>query len=115
MIELLVLLVLLAVPTFFIVSIYNRLVRGRNGVEAAWRQVDVQLKRRHDLIPNLVSNVRDFMQFERETLERVVEARAKAMQAQTRSGAIEAEGILEQSIGRLLAVFEAYPDIKSQA
>lgn len=110
-------LLLFAVVIFigFIVVIYNRLVTGRNAVEAAWRQIDVQLKRRHDLIPNLVSSVKDYMQFERETLESVVEARAKAVNANSRGDSIAAEGILEQAMGRLFAVFEAYPDLKAQA
>lgn len=113
--EIIIALVILAIPVAIVVIIYNRLVRGRNAVEAAWRQIDVQLKRRHDLIPNLVATVKDYMQFERETLERVVEARSAALKAETRGDAIAAEGILGQALGRLNAVFEAYPDIKSQA
>jgi LemA protein len=95
------------------IGIYNGLVALRNQVKNAWKQIDVQLKRRHDLIPNLVNTVKGLMKFEQETLTRVMEARAKAIGASgvAAKGAAEAE--LSQSLGGLLAVFENYREIKS--
>jgi LemA protein len=92
---------------------YNRLVSLRNGVENAWRQIDVQLKRRHDLIPNLVEAVKDFMRFERDTLTQVVEARAKAVSATDPAARIAAENQITTGLGKLLAVMENYPQLKS--
>lgn len=100
----------------FIVAIYNRLVAGRNQVENGWRQIDVQLRRRHDLIPNLVEVVKDYMSYERETLEAVVNARSNAVQAHEggdRAAQIAAEGALGGALGRLFALFENYPDLKA--
>jgi LemA protein len=106
-------LLIVAVIVFWAITIYNGLVALRNQVQNAWKQIDVQLKRRHDLIPNLVEAVRGMMKFEQETLTRVMEARAKAVAAQTVSEKGAAESELSGSLGRLLAVFENYPDIKS--
>src|SRR5215467_325652 len=92
---------------------YNSLVRMRNSVQNAWRQIDVQLRRRHDLIPNLVEAVKGYMQFERDTLTQVVEARAKAISAPDQTARIAAENQLTAGLGRLLAVFENYPQLKS--
>jgi LemA protein len=92
---------------------YNGLVTLRNRVQNGWKQIDVQLKRRHDLIPNLVETVKGAMQFERDTLERVVAARARAVAANTVAESAQAENALTQSLGRLLAVIENYPDLKS--
>lgn len=114
----LIMLALTAGAAVAVIAIYNRLVAGRNAVEAGWRQIDVQLKRRHDLIPNLVASVKDYMSYERETLEKVVEARSQAMSAVgsgDRGSAIAAEGILGQALGRLSMVTEAYPELRSQA
>jgi LemA protein len=97
------------------IAIYNGLVRLRNQVKNAWAQIDVQLKRRHDLIPNLVETVKGYMKFERETLEAVTKARTLAQQAAS-SGAGErakAEGELSSALTRLLAVVERYPDLKA--
>jgi LemA protein len=97
------------------IAIYNGLVRLRNQVKNAWAQIDVQLKRRHDLIPNLVETVKGYMKFERETLEAVTKARNVAVQASS-SGAAErgkAEGELSSALTRLLAVVERYPDLKA--
>src|SRR4030043_144779 len=97
------------------VAIYNGLVRLRNQVKNAWAQIDVQLKRRHDLIPNLVETVRGYMKHERETLEAVTRARNIAQQAAS-SGAGErakAEGALGDALSRLLVVVERYPDLKA--
>jgi len=95
------------------IALYNSLVRLRNQVESAWRQIDVQLRRRHDLIPNLVEAVKGYMQFERETLTRVVEARAKAISAPDQASRVAAENQLTAGLGRLLAVMENYPQLKA--
>ncbi|SRR5579875_1247919 len=92
---------------------YNSLVSLKNQVDAAWRQIDVQLKRRHDLIPNLVEAVKGYMQFERETLTQVVEARGRAISAPDQASRIAAENQLTAGLGRLLAVMENYPQLKS--
>lgn len=100
----------------FIVSIYNRLVAGRNQVENGWRQIDVQLRRRHDLIPNLVEVVKDYMSYEKGTLEAVINARNGAVAAQEggdRAGQIAAEGALGGALGKMFALFENYPDLKA--
>src|SRR5436190_10761239 len=94
-------------------SSYNRLVSLRNQALNGWRQIDVQLKRRHDLIPNLVNAVRGSMDFERDTLTAVMEARAKALGATGPADAAQKEGQLSQALGRLLAVAENYPTLKS--
>jgi LemA protein len=93
--------------------LYNSLVALRNQVRNAWSQIDVQLKRRHDLIPNLVGAVKGYMQHEREVLERVSEARARAMAARGAAAAGQAEGQLSVAMGGLLAVMEGYPDLKA--
>ena len=95
------------------VWLYNSLVGLRNQVRNAWAQIDVQLKRRHDLIPNLVGTVKGYMQHEREVFERVSEARARAMAASGAAQAGQAEGQLSQAVGRLIAVMERYPDLKA--
>ncbi len=97
------------------VATYNGLVRLRNQTKNAWAQIDVQLKRRHDLIPNLVETVKGYMKFERETLEAVTKARNIAVQASS-AGAAErgkVEGELSGVLARLLAVVERYPDLKA--
>jgi len=95
------------------VALYNRLVNLRNQVKNAWRQIDVQLKRRHDLIPNLVESVKDYMSYEQETLEKVIQARNQAVSATTPEAAIQAEGILGGVMGKLFALMENYPDLKA--
>ena len=109
----LVLLVVVALVAVWLVASYNRLVSMRNQALNGWRQIDVQLKRRHDLIPNLVNAVRGSMDFERDTLTAVMEARAKALTATGPADAAQKEGQLSQSLGRLLAVVENYPTLKS--
>jgi LemA protein len=96
-----------------LVLLYNRLVRLRNRVENAWAQVDVQLKRRYDLIPNLVETVKGYAAHERETFEAVTNARARAQAAQGPAEQGAAEGILGQALGRLFAVAEAYPELQA--
>jgi LemA protein len=93
--------------------LYNSLVGLRNQVRNAWSQIDVQLKRRHDLIPNLVGAVKGYMQHEREVLERVSEARARAIAARGAAAAGQAEGQLTLAMGSLMAVMEGYPDLKA--
>src|SRR3984893_7702119 len=95
------------------IASYNRLVGLRNQVLNGWRQIDVQLKRRHDLIPNLVNAVRGSVDFERDTLTAVMEARAKALTATGPADAAQKEGQLSLALGRLLAVAENYPTLKS--
>ncbi len=100
-----------------IVGMYNTLVKLRNQVKNAWAQIDVQLKRRYDLIPNLVETVKGYRNFERETLEAVTKARNIALQASSSgSGAAErgkAEGELSSALARLMVVVERYPDLKA--
>jgi LemA protein len=95
------------------IASYNGLVGLRNQAANGWRQIDVQLKRRHDLIPNLVNAVRASMDFERETLTAVVEARARAQAASGPADAGQREQELSQALGRLLVVAERYPALKS--
>jgi LemA protein len=108
-----VMLVVLAALVLWAIVSYNHLVSLRNQVLNGWRQIDVQLKRRHDLIPNLVNAVRGSMDFERDTLTSVMEARAKALTATGPADAAQKEGQLSQALGRLLAVAENYPTLKS--
>jgi LemA protein len=95
------------------VLLYNGLVRKRNRVDNAWAQVEVQLKRRHDLVPNLVETVKGYAAHERGTFDEVTQARAAAASAQGPAQAGAAEGMLSQALGRLFAVAEAYPDLKA--
>ncbi len=97
----------------FIVAIYNRLVRLRNRVDAAWSQIDVQLKRRTDLIPNLVETVKGYAAHERETLDAVITARQQAVQADSVEQRAEAENMLTGALRQLFALSEAYPDLKA--
>jgi LemA protein len=124
MIALLVLLVLIALLIAFIVGSYNRLVLLRNRFKNAFAQIDVQLKRRYDLIPNLVETAKGYMSHERETLEAVIQARNQAASAgkaaaqnpadgKAMAGLIGAEGALTGALGRLFALSEAYPDLKA--
>jgi len=98
---------------FWAIGGYNRLVGLRNQTLNGWKQIDVQLKRRHDLIPNLVNTVKGSMEFERDTLTAVMDARAKAMAAAGPADASRKEGELSQALGRLFAVAENYPQLKS--
>ncbi|MBI4949621.1 MAG: LemA family protein [Deltaproteobacteria bacterium] len=97
----------------WVILAYNGLVTLKNQVENAWKQIDVQLKRRYDLIPNLVNTVKGAMAFERDTLGKVIEARAKAMGAGSVSAKGAAENMLTEALGRLFALVESYPDLKS--
>ena len=97
----------------FFIGIYNALIRLRNQVKNAWSQIDVQLKRRHDLIPNLVETAKGYMKHERATLENVTEARSKAMGAESVGDKAKAEGALSGAMSRFLLVVENYPDLKA--
>src|SRR6187431_229803 len=108
-----VLLVVLAVLVFWFIGAYNKLISLKNQVANAWKQIDVQLKRRHDLIPNLVNTVKGSMDFERSTLEAVISARNRAVSATGVQATAKAEGELTQALGRLFALTENYPDLKS--
>src|SRR5271170_6373273 len=108
-----VFLIIIVAIVVWAVFAYNRLVSLRNGVENSWRQIDVQLKRRHDLIPNLVEAVKGYMEFERDTLTQVVEARNRAVAAPNQTAQVAAENQLTAGLGRLLAVFERYPQLKA--
>ena len=108
-----ILLAVVALLVVWAIASYNRLVGMRNQVLNGWRQIDVQLKRRHDLIPNLVNAVRGSMDFERDTLTAVMDARAKALTATGPADAAQKEGQLSVALGRLLAVAENYPTLKS--
>ena len=113
MIWVLVIIGLIVVVGLLLVGLYNRLVRYRNRVDNAWGQVEVQLKRRWDLIPNLVESVKGYAAHERETFEAVTNARAAAQNAQGPAEASQAEGILSRALGRLFAVAEAYPELRA--
>ncbi len=97
----------------YFVGIYNGLVRRRNEKDNAWSQIDVQLKRRYDLIPNLVETVKGYAKHERETLDAVIKARNQAVSAQGPAAAGQAEGVLGAALGKLFALAEAYPDLKA--
>jgi LemA protein len=109
----LILLGLLLLPVFFVMFTYNSLVKYRIEADNAWSQIDVQLKRRHDLIPNLVEAVKGVMKFEQETLQKVMQARAAAMGAQNQGDRMKSENELSGLMGHLMAVWEQYPDLKS--
>jgi len=102
----------LAVLLWFVVT-YNGLVRSRQEVKNAWSQIDVQLKRRHDLIPNLVEAVKGYMGHERQTLENVIKARQQAVSATGLQDRAQAENVLTQTLRSLFAVSERYPDLKA--
>jgi LemA protein len=104
--------VLLLIGLIYIL-IRNSMVGSRNRVDEAWSGIDVQLKRRHDLVPNLVETVKGYAQHERETFQRVTEARAAAMQAQGPAEASQAEGMLSQALGGLRVVAEQYPELRA--
>lgn len=102
-----------AVLVFWVIGMYNALVTSRNRVGNAWSQIDVQLKRRHDLIPNLVETVKGFMKHEREVLENVIKARQMAVSASGVQDTMQAENMLTGALKSLFAVSEAYPDLKA--
>ena len=124
MTALIVILLIIIVPLVWAVSIYNGLVELRNRFKNAFAQIDVQLKRRYDLIPNLVETAKGYMGHERTTLEAVIQARNQAMSAGkaaaqnpadggAMAGLVGAEGVLSGALGRLFALSESYPDLKA--
>lgn len=110
---LIIILAVVAVLVLWLIGMYNGLVRLRNQVKNAWSQIDVQLKRRHDLIPNLMETVRGYMTHERETLDSVTKARNTAAQASGVANQAQAEAGLTRALGQFFAVAESYPDLKA--
>src|SRR5688572_24302444 len=98
---------------FMVIGIYNGLQRKRIGAQTAWSDVDVQLKRRYDLIPNLVNTVKGYASHEKGTLEAVISARQRAIDAKSIGEQAQAENMLTQTLGRLFALAEAYPNLKA--
>ena len=115
MIAVIVLIVIVVVIVAVLAGMYNGLVKRRNQVDNSWSQIDVQLKRRHDLIPNLVEAVKDYMSYEQETLTNVTKARAAAIDAgkQGPQAVAQAENALTGTLKTLFAVAESYPDLKA--
>ena len=113
MVALLIVLAIAAIIVFYLIGMYNSLVGLRNQVKNAWAQIDVQLKRRHDLIPNLVETAKGYMQYERGTFEAVTNARSKAMSAESVGDKAKAEGELSGAMSKFFLVVENYPDLKA--
>ena len=113
MIGLIVVGVIVVVVGLFVMGAYNALIRLRNQVDNAWSQIDVQLKRRHDLIPNLIETAKGYMQHERGTFEAITEARSRAMGAGSVADSAKAEGGLSQALSNFMLVVENYPDLKA--
>jgi LemA protein len=112
-IGLLVVLGVIVVVALWVIGIYNGLQRARIAAEGAFSNIDVELRRRHDLVPNLVETVKGYASHERQTLEAVMQARAAATAARTIGDRVEAESALTRGLGRLMAVAEAYPQLKA--
>lgn len=111
---LIVLLIIVAIAlVWWIFSAINSFVRYENAIDNAWAQIDVQLQRRGELIPNLIETVKGYAKHEKSAIDSVTEARAAMMGATSRQDKMKAEGILEQALGRLFAIAEAYPDLKA--
>jgi len=110
---LLIFVVIVVIVLFYLVSIYNGLVRFRNQVKNAWSQIDVQLKRRHDLIPNLIETVKGYMTHESETLQKITDARSRAMGAGSVGDRAKAESELSGAMSQFYVVVENYPDLKA--
>jgi len=108
-----IILVIIAVIIGWLIAVYNGLIKSRNRVDEAWSDIDVQLKRRYDLIPNLVETVKAYATHEKETFQKVTEARAQAMQAKGIEEKGKAEGFLTETLKSLFAVAENYPDLKA--
>lgn len=108
-----IILVIIAVLAVWLIAIYNGLIKLRNRVDEAWSDIDVQLKRRYDLIPNLINTVKGYASHEKEVFEKVTEARTRAMNAGTTNEKAEAENMLSGTLKSLFAVSENYPDLKA--
>jgi LemA protein len=115
MIAILVILGIFLAIIFFGVSIYNKLIRLRNTVKSSWSDIDVQLKKRYDLVPNLVETVKGYASHERGVFENVTKARSTAMQASSPAEKAKAENMFRETLKSLFAVAEAYPDLKANA
>ncbi len=113
MTALIVVVVVLVLLALFVIGIYNALIRLRNQVDNAWSQIDVQLKRRHDLIPNLVETAKGYMKHERGTFEAITKARSQAMGAKSVSESGKAEGALGEALSKFMLIVENYPDLKA--
>ena len=109
----LILIIILAAVAAWAIAIYNGLIRLKNRVDEAWSDIDVQLKRRYDLIPNLVNTVKGYAAHEKQVFENVTEARSRAMGAGTAADKAQAENMLTGALKSLFAVAEAYPDLKA--
>ena len=109
----LIILGLIVISILWFVATYNGFVSLRNRVENSWKQISVQLKRRYDLIPNLVETVKDYMEYEQETLEKVIQARNTAVNAKNRKEQGAAEGMVSAALNQLYAVVEKYPELKA--
>jgi LemA protein len=105
--------VIILLLVFFVIGTYNNLIKLRNRVSDQWAQIDVQLKRRADLIPNLVETVKGYAKHEKETLDAVIEARNSFKSAKTPEAEMKAAGEMTQALGRIFALAEAYPDLKA--
>jgi len=112
-IVLLILIALAVVVGLWVLGLYNGLIRSRNRIESAWSQIDVQLQRRHDLIPNLVETVKGYASHEKDTLDRVIQARNQAMNTQGVADKAQAENVVTGALKSLFALSEAYPDLKA--
>ena len=110
---LIIILVIVVLFVVYLISTYNGLVKSKNTVESSWAQIDVQLKRRLDLIPNLVETVKGYAAHEKETLQGVIEARNKAMTASTVADQAAADNMITGALNKLFALQEAYPDLKA--
>ncbi|MCF6207751.1 MAG: LemA family protein [Sulfurovum sp.] len=108
-----IVLLLIVGAVLYAIAIYNKLVSLRAGIDAAWSDIDVQLKRRYDLIPALVDTVKGYKEYEGDTLERVIEARQKGLSANTVEEKAQAANLLSGALGKLFALAEAYPDLKA--
>ncbi len=113
MTALIIILIIIVVAVLLTISMYNSLIRLRNQVKNAWSQIDVQLKRRHDLIPNLIETVKGYMTHERETLQNITNARSQAMNATGVKERAQAEGELSGAMSKFFLVVENYPDLKA--
>lgn len=109
----LIIVIIIVAAILWIIAVYNGLIRLKNRVDEAWSDIDVQLKRRYDLIPNLVNTVKGYATHERELFEKVTEARTRAMNAGTPADKAEAENMLSGTLKSLFAVSENYPDLKA--
>jgi LemA protein len=104
---------IISVAAIWIIWTYNGLVALRHQIQNAWKQIDVQLKRRYDLIPNLIETVKGYMKYEQDTLQKVIDARSKAMAASGVKETAEAETALTQSLGKVFLLMENYPELKA--